>query len=78
LLFTGGGTVPAPAGEQLAGDDDTAVEHELKLQQAEIASEPGTELGALAEGLLGCRAELVEAASLRAVTVAALGTSPLA
>jgi carboxylate-amine ligase len=78
MLFTAGGTAPAPAGETLAEDPDTEVEHEFKLEQAEIASEPATDLAALAADLRSRRAEIIGSARERGVSVAALGTSPVA
>ena len=77
LLFTGAGR-PARVGEQLADDPTTSVEHELKLEQAEIASEPQLELDALGADLHARRSELVTAARERGVLVAGLGTSPSA
>ena len=77
MLFTASGFRPAPAGEELAEDPATEVEHEFKLEQAEIASSPATDLGALREDLVRRRAELIEAARARGVIVAAIGTSPL-
>lgn len=74
LLF--GASRPAPAGEGLAADPDTEVEHELKLEQAEIATEPRTDAGELLHDLRGRRRELIESAAERGVRVAALGTSP--
>lgn len=79
MLFDLGGDRPAaaPAGSVLADDPRTDVEHELKLEQAEIASEPTTDLAALADDLRTRRAELIASAAARGVTVAALGTSPI-
>ena len=77
MLFTAGGARPAPAGEELAEDPATDVEHEFKLEQAEIASAPAADLGALRADLAQRRAELIEAARERGVIVAAIGTSPL-
>jgi glutamate---cysteine ligase / carboxylate-amine ligase len=76
MLF--GADRPAPAGEELADEPDTDVEHELKLEQAEIATEPATDTGQLLEDLRERRRELIEAAAGREVRVAALGTSPYA
>ena len=78
MLFTDPGGVPAPLGEALAADSRTDVEHEFKLEQAEIASEPTTDLGALGADLRSRRRELIEAARRRAAKVAALGTTPFA
>jgi carboxylate-amine ligase len=77
LLFTGAGR-PARVGEQLADDPTTSVEHELKLEQAEIASAPQVELDELGADLHARRSELVSAARERDVLVAGLGTSPSA
>lgn len=77
MLFTAGGTRPAPAGEELAEDPATEVEHEFKLEQAEIASDPSTDLDAVHADLAQRRAELIESARERGVVVAALGSSPL-
>jgi carboxylate-amine ligase len=77
LLFTPGAR-PAPVGEHLAADPDTEVEHEFKLEQAEIASAPTDDLEVLAADLRDRRAEIVDAAAERGVLVAALGTSPAA
>lgn len=77
MLFTAEGGRPAPVGETLADDPDTEVEHEFKLEQAEIASEPSVDLGALADDLRRRRAELIEAAGRRDVIVAAVGSSPV-
>ena len=76
LLF--GADRPAPAGEALAGEPDTEVVHEFKLEQAEIASEPHADTGELLDDLRHRRRELIESARERGVRVAALGTSPYA
>ena len=78
MLFTEQGGVPAPLGEALAADPRTDVEHEFKLEQAEIASEPTTDLGALGEDLRSRRGELIDSARRRGARVAALGTTPFA
>jgi carboxylate-amine ligase len=77
MLFTAGGTRPAPAGADLADDPTTGVEHEFKLEQAEIASDPSTDLEVISADLARRRAELVESAGERGVIVAAIGTSPV-
>ncbi len=77
LLFTGAGR-PARVGEELAADPTTSVEHELKLEQAEIASAPQVDLDALGADLHDRRSELVTAARERRVLVAGLGSSPSA
>jgi glutamate---cysteine ligase / carboxylate-amine ligase len=74
LLF--GATRPAPVGEELADEPDTEVEHELKLEQAEIATEPRSDTAELLEDLRRRRRELIDSARERGVRVAALGTSP--
>ena len=74
LLF--GDTRPAPVGEELADEPGTDVEHELKLEQAEIASEPCGETAVLLDDLRRRRRELIDSAAERGVRVAALGTSP--
>jgi carboxylate-amine ligase len=74
LLFAG--AQPAPVGEELAEDPDVDVEHELKLEQAEIASSPTTELAELGADLRRRRTELADSAAERGVRVAGLGTSP--
>jgi carboxylate-amine ligase len=75
MLFTPT-AAPAPVGEQLADDPTTEVEHEFKLEQAEIASDPQRELAATEHDLRGRRHELISAAAGRSVVVAAMGTSP--
>ncbi|HEY2273004.1 MAG TPA: glutamate--cysteine ligase [Jatrophihabitantaceae bacterium] len=77
LLFTSGGQRPAPAGEELAEDPDLDVEHEFKLEQAEIASEPADSADRIASDLRMRRRELIDGARERDVLVAALGTSPV-
>jgi glutamate---cysteine ligase / carboxylate-amine ligase len=74
LLFAG--ARPAPVGEELAEDPDAPVEHELKLEQAELASDPAVELAELAEDLRRRRREVMASAADRGVTVAGLATSP--
>jgi carboxylate-amine ligase len=74
LLF--GAARPAPVGEELADEPDTDVEHELKLEQAEIATEPQSDTGELLDDLRRRRRELIDSARDRGVRVAALGTSP--
>jgi glutamate---cysteine ligase / carboxylate-amine ligase len=76
MLFDAGSDVVAPLGEELAEEPSTEVEHEFKLEQAEIASEPTADLAELAADLRRRRAELVRSAARRGATVAALGTSP--
>ena len=63
MLFTAGGTRPAPAGEELAEDPTTEVEHEFKLEQAEIASDPSTDLDVISRRSRRRRAELIESAA---------------
>jgi carboxylate-amine ligase len=66
----------APVGDDIAEAPDTEIEHELKLEQAEIASEPRTEIDAVLADLCARRGELITAAAERGARVAALGTSP--
>ena len=77
MLFTPSAQ-PAPVGEELAEDPATGVEHEFKLEQAEIASAPQHELDALTADLHARRDELARAAAERGVLVAGLATSPSA
>ena len=77
MLFTRAGERAAPIGEELADDPDLDVEHEFKLEQAEIASEPVVEAAALAVQLRERRRAVVDSAAERGVLVAALATSPL-
>jgi glutamate---cysteine ligase / carboxylate-amine ligase len=65
-----------PAGQRLA-DELSAVEHEFKLEQAEIGTVPVTTLAELATEVRRCRRELITSAGERRVQVAALGTNPL-
>jgi carboxylate-amine ligase len=76
LLFADSGAA-APIGEALHRDQRTQVEHEFKLEQAEIASEPTDDLGTLTADLLGRRKELVVAAGQRGARPAGLASSPL-
>jgi len=75
MLFTPNAD-PAIVGEQLAHDPSTEVEHEFKLEQAEIASDPQCELAATEQDLRTRRNELITSAAERGVLVAAMGTSP--
>ena len=68
----GGPGRAAPPGE--TGDLD----FELQLQQVETSTEPCQSLDELDRELLRCRAAAVSAAEQAGVTVAALGTSPVA
>jgi glutamate---cysteine ligase / carboxylate-amine ligase len=65
-----------PAGQRLA-DALPEVEHEFKLEQAEIGTVPVTTLDELAADVRRCRRELIMSAAERRVRVAALGTNPL-
>ncbi len=71
------GATTVPVGEALAEDPATAVEHELKLEQAEIATEPGADLDGIQADLRSRRAQAISAAEARGAGVAALGTSPV-
>lgn len=77
MLFTRSGDRAAPAGEELAHDPELEAEHEFKLEQAEITSEPAADAGAVDAQLCERRAALINSARERGVLVAALGTSPL-
>jgi carboxylate-amine ligase len=79
MLFAdrGGALAPGLGGADLADDPSTDIEHEFKLEQAEIASVPTGDLAALMTDLADRRRELVSAAAERGLRVAALGTSPL-
>lgn len=77
MLFTASGQRAAPAGEELADDPAIEVEHEFKLEQAEIASEPSADPAEVGAQLRERRAELIASARERGVTVAAIGTSPI-
>jgi carboxylate-amine ligase len=77
MLFTSGGHRPAPVGEERADVPDLDVEHEFKLEQAEIASDPSEEAEQIATDLRTRRRDLIEGARERGVLVAALGTSPV-
>lgn len=66
-----------PLGERLAAEPGTDVEHELKLEQAEIASQPCTDLGELAEQLRLRRDEAIADAARHGARVAAVATSPV-
>jgi carboxylate-amine ligase len=65
------------AGHALAADPETDVEHELKLEQAEIATEPGSDLDSIEDELRKRRSEASTAADQRGALVAALATSPV-
>lgn len=81
MLFDVSGRTAVPAGADVVDPPghrgDSEVEHEFKLEQAEIATPPCTDAAELEAGLLAARAELVERADARGVLVAALGTSPV-
>jgi carboxylate-amine ligase len=74
LLFTGSGARPAPAGELLR-HDDVHVQHELMLEQAEIATAPVSSSDELAE-LVGADHVHVGIASRAEGTVAVDGMRP--
>lgn len=67
-----------PVGDDLAADPATEVEHELKREQAEIATEPSLSLDEIATALRRRRDEAIEAAGQRGARVAAVATSPVA
>ena len=75
-LLDAGAPVVAAA-ERAATDDDAQFEKELKAAQTELATRPGTDLGAVAEELAQRRSELVAAAGERGARVVASGTSPV-
>jgi carboxylate-amine ligase len=79
MLFATATGAPRPAaeGERLANDRSTEVAHEFKLEQAEIASAPTSEVGELVADLYRRRCEIIAAAGERDARVAAIGTSPL-
>ena len=68
---------PAPLGEVLAQDMGGRAQHELKLEQVEIGSDPAVEIPALEADLRARRAGLVAAARSRGAVVAALSSSPV-
>jgi carboxylate-amine ligase len=80
LLVAASGVEPrmVPLGQRLADDPSTDVEHELKLEQAEIASEATADLSELTTQLRARRDELITRAGAHGARVAALGTSPVA
>lgn len=77
MLFGSAATDAAAAGQELADQPGTAIEHEFMLEQAEISSSPATELGALEEDLRASRRELIDAAGSRGILVAAIGSTPI-
>jgi carboxylate-amine ligase len=80
LLLVGPAGAPprtAPIGERLADDPDSDVEHELKLEQAEIASEPAHDLADVLRQLRQRRDEAIADAGRHGARVAAVGTSPV-
>lgn len=67
---------PVPGGESVLADQGVEAEHELKLEQVEIASEPASVLAELGLDLRRRRAGVIEAAALRGIRVVALASSP--
>lgn len=65
------------ADAERSAEDDAQFEKELKTAQAELATQPGTDLDAIAAELSERRAELVVAATQRGARVVASGTSPV-
>jgi len=65
------------AAERAAPDEDAQFDKELKAAQTELATQPATDLAAVADELARRRAELVEAAAERGARVVASGTSPV-
>jgi len=74
LAGSGPGVVAAAA---RSADEDAQFEKELKVAQAELATQPDTDLDRLAAELAERRAELVAAATDRGARVVAAGTSPV-
>lgn len=68
---------PVVAAAERATPDDAQFDKELKAAQTEIATQPGTDLDAVAAELAQRRAELMAAASGRGARVIASGTSPV-
>src|SRR5947209_318379 len=83
LLFRQDAARLVDAGPPVVAEADSpAPEHaqfekELKAAQAELATQPGTDLDAIAAELAERRAELVAAASGRGARLVANGTSPV-
>lgn len=67
---------PVPGGEAVLADHGVEAEHELKLEQVEIVSEPASVLAELGLDLRRRRAGVIEAAALRGIRVVALASSP--
>jgi len=65
------------AAERAAPDDDAQFDKELKAAQTELATQPATDLAAVADELAQRRGELVAAAAGRGARVVASGTSPV-
>lgn len=68
----------AAVGEQVAAEPGSPVEHELKLEQAEIASDPHGQLEAVGAQLRIRRNEAAADAGRHGARLAAVGTSPVA
>jgi carboxylate-amine ligase len=82
LLYDADVARAVPHGDDLADDpgasdgDPPQVEHEFKLEQAEIATAPCASLDDLATELRRRRAELIQRATERHTRIAAIATSP--
>jgi carboxylate-amine ligase len=68
---------PVVAAAERAATGDAQFEKELKAAQTELATQPGTDLAALAAELAERRSELATAAAGRGARVVASGTSPV-
>jgi glutamate---cysteine ligase / carboxylate-amine ligase len=83
LLVSADASQLVAAGDQVArlakslADDDSAADHELKQEQAEIGSPPCSSLDELRAQLVDRRASLAAAAASVDARIAALGTCPL-
>ena len=80
MRAAGPGAEEPGAGERWAGEPEAVqpLEFELQKQQLEIDTRPCRSLDELSRELRRCRATAAAAAARAGVTVAALGTSPLA
>ena len=64
------------ASEELSDADEALIEHEFKMEQAEIGSDPSTDAEQLRQDLMTRRRHAAAAAAAAGVQVAALATSP--